>query len=279
MTIPPPDGSRDRRIEDTTNLWVIHPASRALLPLALRFGITANMVSFAGLGLGIAAALCFSRWTDPRAVVAGLLLSIGWLIADGLDGMVARATKTASAFGRLLDGLCDHGVFSLIYVALALSIGTLEAWALAIVAGIAHVVQSSLFEGERARFHRRLRGDSGAARPARTGGMLEKRYDDLSRGIDRLAAPFDQALAQNGDPQRFGQEYAIRAVAPMKLMAFESANMRVAAIFLACLAGKPELFWWFEIVPLTLLLACTLFWHRRVEAALVRPPSASPVNT
>jgi CDP-diacylglycerol--serine O-phosphatidyltransferase len=278
MTIPPPDGSRDRRIEDFTNLWVIHPLSRALLPLALRLGISANTVSFAGLGLGIAAAYSFAHWQDPRAVVAGLVFAICWLIADGLDGMIARATKTASAFGRLLDGLCDHGVFALFYLTLAASVGTLEGWLLAIAAGFAHALQSNLFEGERTRFHRRLRGDSGSTPLPRTGNRLERLYDDFARGVDRLADPFDRALGRSGDPQRFGAEYAARASAPMKLMAFESANMRVAAIFLACLAGNPQLFWCFEIVPLTLLLAGTMFWHRRVEAALVHPTGAAPVN-
>ena len=104
-------------------------------------------------------------------------------------------------------------------------------------------------------------------------------YDVLSRGMDRLAEPFDRALESSPDPKRFGADYAARAVAPMKTMAFESANMRVLAIFLACLAGDPRAFWWIEIVPLTLLLIATLFWHRRVEAALVHPTGASPVNT
>lgn len=279
MTIPPPDGSRDRRIEDSTNLWVIHPASRALLPVALRYGVSANMISFAGLGFGTAAAIAFYNWDRPAFVLLGLLLSVCWLIADGLDGMVARATGTSSAVGRLLDGLCDHGVFTLIYCALAASLGTAEAWALAIAAGMAHAAQSSLFEAERTRFHRRLRGDAGTEPPARTGGMLERLYDSLSRGIDRLADPFDRALHASLDPKRFGAEYAARAAPAMKTMAFESANMRVAAISLACLAGDPRAFWWIEIVPLTLLLIATLFWHRRVEAALVHPTGASPVNT
>ena len=279
MTSPPPDGSRDRRIEDPTNLWIIHPAGRALLPWAVEHRVSANLVSVIGLCLGTMAAVTYGQWQDWRLALVGLALSIGWLIADGLDGMVARATKTASPFGRLLDGLCDHGVFALIYIVLAASIGTVEAWALALAAGVAHAMQSSLFEGERFRFHRRVRGDSGSATPPRTGGMLEKLYDDVSSGIDRLADPFDRALASSGDPRRFGAEYGARAALPMKLMAFESANMRVAAIFVACLAGNPRLFWWFEIVPLTLLLAGTLFWHRRVEAALVHPAGASPVNT
>jgi len=279
MKLAPPDGSRDRRIEDPTNLWLIHPASRALLPLALRAGVSANAVSCVGLVLGVAAAIAYSQWTNPFAALIGLSLSIGWLIADGLDGMVARATRTASAFGRLLDGLVDHGVFILIYVVLAGSIGTFEGWVLAIVAGAAHVGQASLFEGERARFHRRAKGDWGDTPPERTGGMLEKLYDDISHSVDRAARGFDRALRDSRDPLRFGQDYAARAAAPMRAMAFESANMRVLAIFLACLAGNPRLFWWFEIVPLTLLIIATLIWHRRVEAALMHPGGAEPVNT
>lgn len=279
MKAAPPDGSRDRRIEDPTNLWLIHPVSRLLLPLALRAGVSANAVSCVGLLLGIGAAFFYAHWTNPAAVVAGLVLSIGWLIADGLDGMVARATRTASAVGRLLDGVVDHGVFILIYVVMATTIGTVEGWALALTAGAAHIGQASLFEGERARFHRRAKGDWGTAPPARTGGLLEKLYDDISRGVDRAAGPFDRALKDSRDPQGFGRDYAARAALPMKVMAFESANMRVLAIFLACMAGNPRLFWWFEIVPLTLLIIVTLVWHRRVEAALVAPGGVKPVNT
>ena len=39
----------------------------------------------------------------------------------------------------------------------------------------------------------------------------------------------------------------------MKLMSLLSANVRVIAIFVACLVSSPQLFWWIEIVPLTLI--------------------------
>src|SRR4051812_1460321 len=52
MIADAPDGSRDRRIEDPTNLWIIHPAARALLPWFVSRGISANAVSVAGLCLG-----------------------------------------------------------------------------------------------------------------------------------------------------------------------------------------------------------------------------------
>ncbi|WP_457309883.1 CDP-alcohol phosphatidyltransferase family protein [Sphingomonas sp. UYAg733] len=279
MTPPAPDGTRDRRIEDPTNLWLIHPTARRLLPVALAWRVSANMVSLMGLALGVGAATAYWYWNTPLAAVVGLILSIGWLIADGLDGMIARATQTASPFGRLLDGICDHGVFILIYIVIATSIGTGEGWALAFTAGGAHIIQSSLYEAERSRFHRRVRGDSGESPPARTGGLLERGYDAISHVVDRLADPFDQALRSNRDPARFCADYGLRAAPVMKLMALESANMRVLAIFVACLVGNPRLFWWFEIVPLTLLIIVTLIWHRRVEAGLVHLGGATPVNT
>jgi CDP-diacylglycerol---serine O-phosphatidyltransferase len=267
MTIPPPDRSRDRRIEDPTNLWIIHPAGRGLLPWFVARGISANAVSVAGLALGTLAAFAYSNWTAWPWAIAGLLLSIAWLIADGLDGMIARATGTASPLGRALDGLCDHGVFVLIYVVLASTIGTVEGWALAISAGVAHAVQSNLYESERARFHRRCRGIA-ADPPAPSRNPLVQLYDHAAGTIDRFAFPFDEALRRHPDPARFGVGYGERAARPLRLMWLLSANVRVYAIFLACLIGNPRLFWWFELVPLTAILVIGLVWHRAVEARL-----------
>src|SRR3546814_9450740 len=108
MTALASDGARDPAIESVSNLWLIHPISCAGLCWALRLGVSANMVSIAGLLVGIASALAYFRWQNPLWAAAGLLLSLGWLVADGLDGMIARATGTSSAAGRVLAGICDH---------------------------------------------------------------------------------------------------------------------------------------------------------------------------
>jgi hypothetical protein len=273
MTIPP-DRSRDRRIEDPTNLWIIHPVGRRLLPWFVARGISANAVSVAGLFLGVLAALSYAHWSAWPFALAGLLLSIAWLIADGLDGMIARATGTASPLGRALDGLCDHGVFILIYVVLALSIGTVEGWVLACTAGAAHALQSNLYEGERARFHRRCKGMA-AVPPAPSGNPLLRFYDHIACTIDRFALPFDEAL-RRGDAERLSKAYGEQAAKPMRLMSLLSANMRVYLIFLACLTGNPRLFWWAELVPLTAILLIGLVWHRAVEARLIRVEAAPP---
>jgi CDP-diacylglycerol---serine O-phosphatidyltransferase len=267
MTVPPPDGSRDRRIEDPSNLYVIHPLGRLLIAPAIRAGVSANLVSIVGLVLGTGAALAFTQWHAWPFALLGLVLSVGWLVADGLDGMVARATGTASPLGRALDGMCDHGVFALIYCSLAWSVGTVQGWVLAICAAAAHAVQSSLYEGDRARFHRRAKGVAITAPAVPSGSFLVQLYDTVSTSLDRVGMPFERRLAAAPDPVQLGQAYAAQAVAPMRLMTLLTANIRVWTVFAACLLGSPQLFWWVELVPLTAVAVIGILWHRRVERA------------
>jgi CDP-diacylglycerol--serine O-phosphatidyltransferase len=264
-----PDRSRDRRIEDPTNLWIIHPAARSLLPWFVARGISANAVSVGGLCLGALAALADANWHHWPLTCIGLLLSMAWLVADGLDGMIARATGTASATGRFLDGLCDHGVFFLIYIALAVSIGTVDAWILGACAGVLHALQSNLYESERARFQRRCRGVA-TTMPVPSGNVLVRIYDGVWGVVDRFALRFDEVLGERPNPVQFGGAYGAAAARPLRLMSLLSANVRVYAIFLACMAREPRLFWWIEILPMTAILIIGLFWHRCVESGLVR---------
>ena len=273
--LPPPDGSRDRRVDDPTNVWVVHLAGRMLLPLALRAGIPANAVSLGGLALGTGAAAAFLGWREPALATLGFLLCIGWLVLDGLDGMVARATGTASALGRFLDGAVDHGIFLLLYLAIGASIDTPEAWITGTLAGIVHGIQSSLYEGERARYHRRLQGDPGGERPPPSPYRLGRLYDRVAGSLDRLAGRFDSALAAAPDRRAFGEAYARAAGPALRLMNLLSANTRIILLYAACLAGDPRLFWWAELGPLTLVAAIGIFWHRRIEARLAGR-SASP---
>jgi hypothetical protein len=266
--MPPPDGSRDLRIEDPTNHWIVHLLGRMLLPLALKARISANMVSVAGLAVGTGAAAAYLGWRDPALATLGFLLTIAWLVFDGLDGMVARATGTASPLGRFLDGLCDHGVFLILYLALGASIDTPEAWITGTIAGFVHGFQSNLFESERARYHRRVRGNPGGGTPGPSPNAAMRLYDRLAGSLDRLAAHFDRALAAAPDGRALAAAYGDRAAPALKLMNLLNANARIIALYAACLAGDPMLFWWWTLGPLSLVTAAGLVWHRRIEARL-----------
>src|SRR5262249_51600450 len=80
--------------------WALQPLGR----LCARLGIRANMVSWSALALGAFAGV---------AVAAGDL-GVGALLAalsggcDALDGIVARATGSASRAGEVLDAALDR---------------------------------------------------------------------------------------------------------------------------------------------------------------------------
>jgi hypothetical protein len=266
--LPPPDGSRDPRVEDPSNHWVVHLAGRMLLPLALKARVSANMVSVAGLAVGTGAALAYLGWRDPALATLGFLLTVAWLVFDGLDGMVARATRTASPLGRFMDGLCDHGVFLILYLALGAAVDTPEAWITGTIAGFVHGIQSNLYESERARYHRRVRGDAGSGAPPPSPNAAVRLYDRLAGSLDRLAGRFDRALAAAPDRRAFAAAYGDRAAPALKLLNLLNANARIVVLYAACLAGDPMLFWWWTLGPLTLLTAAGLVWHRRIEARL-----------
>lgn len=81
--------------------YLLTPLTRALS----RLGISADMLSFASVLLG----LDFFLLAPVHFEVAFWLL-IASLVCDGLDGVEARATRTATARGSFTDVFCDQTV-------------------------------------------------------------------------------------------------------------------------------------------------------------------------
>ncbi len=90
------------------------PLDRAGKALA-RAGISANMVTIAGLALGLLAAILIGFGN----FLAGLIFIILSRIADGLDGAVARATRKTD-FGGYLDIVSDFLFYGMIPLAFAI---------------------------------------------------------------------------------------------------------------------------------------------------------------
>lgn len=93
---------------------LIDPPLNAMGRSLARLGVTANLVTLAGIALGIAAGAVLAQ----GEVVLGLALIVANRLLDGLDGAVARATHL-SDFGGYLDIVGDF-VF---YVAVPLGFG------------------------------------------------------------------------------------------------------------------------------------------------------------
>ncbi|MFN7177101.1 MAG: hypothetical protein ACK4MX_09455, partial [Thermaurantiacus sp.] len=63
--VPPGHALRPPAIEPWSNRVLIHPAAEALLAPAIAARISPNMVTLAGLALGLLAALAYTGWAEP----------------------------------------------------------------------------------------------------------------------------------------------------------------------------------------------------------------------
>jgi phosphatidylglycerophosphate synthase len=255
-------------IEDPSNLWLVHPLADRLLPAALRLGIHPNSVSFTGMGFGALAGLCYWHWQQPAAVLLGFLLMLGWHVMDGLDGKLARASGKTSPLGRLIDGLCDYLVFIFVLIPVALSLPDWRAsLALALFGGACHAVQSAWYEGEREAWKRRARGIfAGESRPL-AGGRFEALYNAIESRLGSGTRAIDHALAV--DPALL-PAYLARMAPAVRRLSILSANNRTIMLAVACLAGNPRLYWYWEIVVLSLVAIAMAVALRRFEAAITK---------
>ncbi|WP_419814676.1 CDP-alcohol phosphatidyltransferase family protein [Glacieibacterium sp.] len=246
---PTPE-ARPVQIEDLTNRFVIHRLSATLLPVAVRLGIHPNAVSLTGLGCAFLSGAAYYHWREPLWVLLGFLLMCGWHICDGLDGQLARATGKATAFGRVMDGVCDYLAFFAVLIPVAISFPDWQAkLALALTAGAAHAVQAAWYEGEREAWKRRARGEFVPQPRRTTGHWIERGHNAMERALGSRARDIDRALAGNAAAQsRYFAATAplLRALTPV------SANGRTLAIPLFCLVGHAEWYWYWELFGLSL---------------------------
>ena len=90
-------------------------AMRPIAPMLARRGIVPNHVTLATFCIAIPAAILIGLGFP----VTGLALWIVSRIGDGLDGLLARETGTASAFGGYLDITLDMAAYAAMVVGFA----------------------------------------------------------------------------------------------------------------------------------------------------------------
>jgi phosphatidylglycerophosphate synthase len=271
---------RPEEIEGVTNRWLIHPVSRALVGLLVATPITPNMVSMASVfaAAGAAAAFVLAPW--PWAAPAGLACQFAWHVLDGADGDLARRTGRASAIGELVDGICDHASWGLIYAALgwklSLAMGP-WAWALMTAAGVSHFVQANAYETARKTYRRWVYGAAWMAQDASwakgpirrlLGGLYLAVSGVTSAGEDKVEAAMAPRLANQHQADAGRSLYRKRLIPLVKAAGWMSANARSIAAALAILAGSPLWFFLYEITVLNVLLAAIAIWRVRRNAAV-----------
>nr|MDQ3368227.1 CDP-alcohol phosphatidyltransferase family protein [Myxococcota bacterium] len=110
----PHDGLGDR--------YVIRAVSLRITSLLCRISATPNQVTWANIGVGLAAAVVVVRGTWTAFAVAGALMFLQ-VVLDSCDGELARIRHLHSRFGMWLDNVSDDLIDNVFLAALAIGVG------------------------------------------------------------------------------------------------------------------------------------------------------------
>jgi CDP-diacylglycerol---serine O-phosphatidyltransferase len=268
---------RTTEIEEITNRYFIHPIASRFVPLFAKAHITPNAVSLTGMLFGILAGLAYYRYREFEWTLAGFLLMLAWHVMDGADGQLARLTHSYSHFGKVLDGISDTVTFVAVYTALAIALSRRYGsgmYALVILAGICHAVQSASYELERQEYDSlgwgrkapaaRQRDESG---PRRIDGLFQRLDRFFYAGLSFPAAgitgrvreaTLDALQRHPGRESLVRQRYRETFAPLLREWSVLSANYRTLGIFLASLLKAPQYYFAFEIIGFSALLVWLL---------------------
>lgn len=93
-------------MNDMPNRYYRYPVANFILPLFMRTPLTPNGVTYIHMLLGATLGVFVAQGTRT-GFIAAIVLSEVRLILDCVDGVLARAKKMSSTYGRALDELAD----------------------------------------------------------------------------------------------------------------------------------------------------------------------------
>lgn len=246
-----------------------------------RWGWSPNAVSLLGMISALIASWCFYHYHSTVMSILGALFLLGWHVLDGADGQLARMTGKTSELGKVIDGLCDHLGFGMVYVALGLALQPAFGpwvWLLALAAGLSHVVQAGALEFHRDSYDCWVHGKTGKCVPPleridldygtgliprllRAGHLLYIRLQYLASEADERLISSEKELRVRADRNEVSEVYRSHSLATVRRWTWLSANKRTIAVSLFCIAKVPILFFVYEIV----VLNGVLIWLRRAQ--------------
>ncbi len=283
---------RPRELQDGLNFYLYHPLAWQLARVLAKTPLSPNMVSVGGALLVVAASAAYVSLAWPLSAALGMALHMSWHVVDGADGDLARMTGRSSPIGEMVDGLCDYLSHAVLYLVLAWWLqhhgglfGGWHAWALVVLAGLSHAVQSNHVEVQRRQYQYWVYGtpwlrNSHDSTDSATGrswaGTLVSAYLNVATGMTPHALRIDAAVAAaKGNQARLDQIAAtVRGASPPLLLLCKvlGPNPRAIVLGLSMFAGTPLWYMLYQSVLLNALLVLSVTMHnaaaRRIAARI-----------
>jgi CDP-alcohol phosphatidyltransferase len=289
-----------RDVEGAFDLYFYRPIGFWLAQFFARLKMTPAAVSLlAGIFGVVAGHLYFYR--DLSINVAGMMLHVCANTLDNADGQLARLTRQQSRKGRIIDSVADHLVFASVYIHLTLRCAFADAspaiWLLALGAAISHALQGAAADYYRTAF---LYFADGARTEIDSSSALRSDYRKLSwrhRAWDKLLlalylnftlqqemlAPRLKRLRETAStvfhgkiPDWLQQRYRDAAGHMLKWWRLLMTNTRMLVLFLLLFLGQPVYYFWFELIPLNVLLVYLIARQEKMAGSLEQLVLAPP---
>jgi hypothetical protein len=282
-----------REVEGVLDLYFYRPIGFRLAECFAQLKITPVAVTLlAGVCGVIAGHLYYYR--DLRVNVVGMVLHVCANALDNADGQLARLTHRQSRKGRIIDSIADHLVFVSIYVHLTLRYvleGSSPAiWFLALAAGISHALQGASADYYRSTYLYFVANGTGSEMESSSGLRSEYRkwtwrqrpwdkflivlYLNFTRQQEMLAPHLNKLrdtaseLFHGQIPHSLEQHYRDSAGQMLKWWGLLMTNTRMLVLFVLLFIGQPVYYFWFELIPLNLLLVYVLVRQERMAESL-----------
>jgi phosphatidylglycerophosphate synthase len=282
-----------REVEGVLDLYFYRPIGFRLAECFAQLKMTPVAVTLlAGVCGVIAGHLYFYR--DLRVNVVGMVLHVCANALDNADGQLARLTHRQSRKGRIIDSVADHLVFVSIYVHLTLRCvleGSSPAiWFLALAAGISHALQGAAADYYRSTYlhfvangtHSEMESSSGLRSEYRKWTWRQRPWDkflialylNFTRQQEMLAPHLNKLrdtaseLFHGQIPGSLEQHYRDSAGQMLKWWGLLMTNTRMLVLFVVLFIGQPVYYFWFELIPLNLLLVYVLVRQERMAESL-----------
>ncbi len=282
-----------REVEGVLDLYFYRPIGFRLAEVFARLKITPVRVSLlAGMCGVIAGHLYFYR--DLGINIVGMVLHICSNALDNADGQLARLTHQESRKGRIVDSVADHLVFASIYLHLTLRYvfeGASPAiWFLALGAGISHALQGAAADYYRSAYlyftgasRTELHSSSELRLDYRKLSWGQKSWDKFLLALyinftfqQEILAPRLKKLRGNASavfhgqiPGWLQQRYRDSSGGMLKWWRLLMTNTRMLILFFLLFVGQPVYYFWFELIPLNLLLGYLIIRQERMAESLL----------
>lgn len=134
--------------------YVLRPISYYLTVPCLRMGLSANQVTFIGIGIGVAGCLLIGLGTYWSMIIGAALLILTDIF-DVIDGNIARYKKESSRYGGYVDNVISGEiVYNLVPFAIGIGTGNILFGSICSISMFARTV---ITEGYSAAFQTRAR--------------------------------------------------------------------------------------------------------------------------